>query len=92
MKKTLLMGIMFGAIAVAIATSGAIPPAYANHKPGHENADDRNNPTFPGGGAGNTPPDQANNERASENTVQNCDKHDNSGKGSPAQCYFGDGK
>lgn len=81
------MGLFIAALATVMVASSLSATAYAAHKSGHENADDKNNPTFPGGGAGNDPPDHANNERAQENTADNCAKHIN-----PAQCTFGDGK
>lgn len=91
-QKGTLAIIVAMALAVGITTGTIIPHAFADHKPGHENADDKNNPTYPGTGQGNNPPDQAKNENAGDNTEENCDKHDDSEKGSPAQCYFGDGK
>jgi hypothetical protein len=89
MKQKELAIIVAFALVAGITTTTIVPQAFADHKPGHENADDKNNPTFPGTGQGNNPPDQANNEKAGDNTDEHCATHD---KGSPAQCYFGDGK
>ena len=69
------------ALVVAAMMLAMVMPAFA--VPGGAQ-DDKNNPTFPGTGAGNNPNPS---EQAIQNNFENCDKHAESGKGLPAQCY-----
>ena len=81
------------ALVAGITTTTIAPQAFAEHNPEHENADDKNNPTSPGGGAGNFPPEHALNDNAAEKNEDNCIKQFAKGTGGPpAQCYSGDGK
>lgn len=69
------------AIVAGITTSTMVPQASAEQQ--FKSQDDKNNPTFPGSGAG-----KKDNEQASDNTDANCFKHflaENGGP--PAQCY-----
>jgi len=68
------------ALVVGVTTSTIVPHVFAD--PSFNAQDDKNNPTFPGSGAG-----KKDNDKASANHDDNCIKHDDSGKGAPAQCY-----
>jgi hypothetical protein len=69
---TLTAAITFAVLALNFQSSLAAEPQ-----------DDKNNPTAPGHGAGNFPPEQANNERAAEKNEDNCIKQF---PHTPAQC------
>ena len=71
-------------VMAGILSLGAYSTAFAVNAFAQNNGnDDKNNPTFPGSGAG-----KKFNEHASENTAENCAKHSSSQSGNlPAQCY-----
>jgi hypothetical protein len=79
-------------VAAIVSVTAMLPPTSV-FAPTNNAQDDKNNPTFPGGGAGNEPPSQAHNERADDNTFRNCDRFDTAfpdvgnGRNLPAQCY-----
>ena len=76
------------ALVAGITTTTMVSQAFAEHRPGHEAQDDKNNPTSPGGNINQLPPDNAKNEHAQDNDDANCEKHDIAGTGGPpAQCY-----
>ena len=70
--------------AVAAALTLTAPAALAANNA----QDDKNNPTYPGTGAGNNPQPSS---EASQNTADNCSAFLNGDKGNgvnmPAQCY-----
>ena len=69
------------ALVAGITTSTMMSQAFADPKLNAQ--DDKNNPTHPGGQFGkDSPPDNAQNEHAADNSDANCAKH-----GNPAQCY-----
>jgi hypothetical protein len=68
------------ALVVGVTTSTIVPQVFAD--PSFNAQDDKNNPTYPGSGAG-----KKDNEKAIDNTDANCFKHFLSDNGAPAQCY-----
>jgi hypothetical protein len=81
-------------LAAAIASVTAILSPTSVFAPTNNAQDDKNNPgTYPGEGAGNLPPDQAQNQNADDNTFRNCNRFDTAfpdvgnGRNLPAQCY-----
>jgi len=76
-----IISLVVVALVVAAMMLAMVMPAFA--VPGGAQ-DDKNNPTYPGTGAGNNPNPSS---QAIDNTFENCNKHDESGNGLPAQCY-----
>ena len=69
------------ALVVGVTTSTILSQAIA--APQLKAQDDKNNPTQPGGQRDkDSPPDNAQNGHALDNSDNNCEKHSN-----PAQCY-----
>ena len=75
-------------LAAAIASVTAMLSPTSVFAPTNNAQDDKNNPTFPGTGAGNNPNPS---DRAEDNTDNNCDRHEfgivGNGRNLPAQCY-----
>ncbi len=91
MRRMLL--VFAAAMLMAAMVALTAMPAFALHRVDHLNADDKNNPTFPGTGAGHNPQPS---EQALLNALENCAEHVSGEKGGgstnlPAQCYFGPG-
>ena len=81
-----ILSLVVVALVMAAMMLAMAMPAFAA-KGGIAN-DDKNNPTYPGTGAGHNPHPS---EQAAANTGENCVKHEakgaQPGQGLPAQCY-----
>jgi hypothetical protein len=74
-------------LVAAIASVTAMLSPTSVFAPRNNAQDDKINPTFPGGGAGNNPQPP---DAADDSTFRNCDRFDSghgNGINQPAQCY-----